>query len=40
MGGNGGGAKFSSQYHREFHGEQDLVETNLLRLFTHPQHSE
>jgi len=26
-------------YHREFHGKQDLVETNLLQLFTHPQHS-
>jgi len=27
-------------YHREFHGKQDLVETNLLQLFTYPQHSE
>jgi len=39
-GGKDGGANFSLQYHREFHGEQDLVETNLLRLFTHPQHSQ
>jgi len=39
-GGNGGGANFSSQYHREFYGQQDLVETNLLQLFTHTQHSE
>ena len=36
----GGGDNFSSQYHMEFHGQQDLVETNLLQLFTHPQHSE
>jgi len=39
-GSNGGGANLSSQYHREFHGWQDLVETNLLQLFTHLQHSE
>jgi len=39
-GGNGGGANFSSQYHREFHGKHDLAETNLLQLFTNPQHSE
>jgi len=24
----------------EFNGKQDLVETNLSQLFTHPQHSE
>jgi len=39
-GGKDGGGNFSSQYHREFHGYQDLVETYLLQLFTHPQHSE
>jgi len=36
---HGGRANFSSQYHREFL-EEDLVKTNLLQLFTHPQHSE
>ena len=39
-GGDGDGANFSSQYHREFHGKQELVETNLLQLLTYPQHSE
>ena len=40
-GGKRAGANFSSQYHRELHGWQDLVRTNLLQLFTHaqPQHS-
>jgi len=40
-GGNGGGGNFSSQYHRiSWLIRSTVVETNLLQLFTHPQHSE